>query len=67
MGDLDRQKQDLDIIERVIGGFRDRQDDGKPPTHVVDIHTDRHSTVELTVGIADDRPDRSNRRRRRTS
>ena len=62
MGDVDRRKQDMDVIERVIGGFRDRLDDGKPPTHVVDVYTDQHSTVELTIGIAED-SFRPNRRR----
>lgn len=60
MGDLDTRKHDVDIIERVLGGVRDRPADS--PTHVVDVHTNRDgehfSTVELTVGLGDDEPRR---------
>ena len=57
MGDLDRRKHDVDVIERVLGGVRDRLTDDEPPTHVVDVSEGPyHSVVELTLGIADDRP-----------
>ena len=58
MGDLDRCKHDVDVIERVLGGVRDRMSDDTRPTHVVDLPSHRgskrHSTVELTIGLADD-------------
>jgi hypothetical protein len=61
MGDLDRRKHDVDVIERVLGGVRDHL--GAPaPSHVVavcDDIEDGHSTVELTVAIVDDAPPRS--------
>ena len=73
MGDLDTRKHDVDVIERVVGGVRDRV--GDAPTHVVAVHTTHdngHSTVELTIGLGDDeeprrqepsRPRRDGRRR----
>lgn len=63
MGDLDTRKHDVDIIERVLGGVRDRSD--QSPTHVVDVRTNGHSTVELTVGLADDEPHEPRAGRRR--
>ena len=55
MGDLDRRKHDVDILERVLGGIRDS---GEPERHsrVVDVDVpgasgSPHSTLELTVGV----------------
>jgi hypothetical protein len=66
MGDLDRRKHDVDIIERVLGGIRDSgQSDSR--TRVVDVDFSRVSddrsptTLELTIGLDDSE---SNRRRR---
>jgi hypothetical protein len=58
MGAVDRRKHDVDIIERVVGGVRDRLQDEGVPTHVVDVGPSSgadHSTLELTVGVAEDR------------
>lgn len=67
MGDLDRRKHDVDVIERVLGGVRDHL--GAPaPSQVVavcDDIEDGHSTVELTVAIADDTPPRGESRKTR--
>ena len=55
MGDLDRRKHDVDVIERVLGGIRDSsQPDGR--TRVVDVEIPRVSdrsptTLELTIGL----------------
>ena len=54
MGAVDRRTHDVDVIERVLGGVRDRLVDDSQPTHVVDLHKPGDGTVELTVGIADD-------------
>ena len=55
MGDLDRRKHDVDIIERVLGGIRDSGDpDGTSRVVDVDVPgpaSSPHSTLELTVGI----------------
>jgi hypothetical protein len=63
MGDLDRRKHDVDIIERVLGGIRDSDASGHR-THVVDVDVDvpssrgsSHSTLEVTVGIDEDESD----------
>lgn len=65
MGALDTRKHDVDILERVLGGVRDRAADS--PTHVVDVPADRDgdpSTVEVTVGLGEDGPPpRAGRRR----
>lgn len=61
MGDLDRRKHDVDVIERVVSGVRDRLQDDGAPAQVVDVGpgsgTD-HLMLELTIGVADDRPPR---------
>ena len=72
MGDLDRRKHDVDIIERVLGGIRDSRDgdefDEHIRTRVVDIDLPRgsahHSTLEVTVGLGDDSDRRSRSRGR---
>ena len=67
MGDLDRRKHDVDIIERVLGGIRDsRQTDGR--TRIVDVDLpwggDSPSpTLELTIGLDDSESDRRRRSR----
>jgi hypothetical protein len=55
MGDLDRRKHDVDILERVLGGIRDSGESDRP-SRVVDVDVpgtggSPHSTLELTVGI----------------
>ena len=65
MGELDRRKHDVDVIERVIGGIRDT--DGPPhSTRVIDVDVHGisgypHSTLELTVGL-DETESKSRRR-----
>ena len=71
MGDVDRRKHDVDILERVLGGIRDS---GEPERHsrVVDVDVpgtcgSPHSTLEVTVGIDEDEsstPPTGDRRRR---
>lgn len=67
MGDLDRRKHDVDIIERVLGAIRDTEP-SESYTRVVDVdlpHTgdSEHSTLELTVSL-EDASDRGSSRRR---
>ena len=55
MGDLDRRKHDVDILERVIGGIRDSGESDRH-SRVVDVDVpgaggSPHSTLEVTVGI----------------
>lgn len=67
MGDLDRRKHDVDVIERVLGGIRDSgQSDGR--SRVVDVDISRVSdrsprTLELTIGLDDSEFDRRRRSR----
>jgi hypothetical protein len=68
MGDVDRKKHDVDVIERVLGGAGtdDRPNDRSTPLLDIDVPWfggSMHSTVELTVGLPSDaragrRPDR---------
>lgn len=61
MGALDRRKHDVDVIERVVSGVRDRLHDDGAPTQVLDVGPGcgtGHPMLELTIGIADDRPAR---------
>jgi hypothetical protein len=66
MGDLDRRKHDVDIIERVLGGMRDPGSDAEGRTRVIDVEvpwvSGTHSTLELTIGIDDSVSDRRRRR-----
>ena len=70
MGDLDRRKHDVDIIERVLGGIRDTEDHlGR--TRVVDVNLPgaseyQHPTLEVTVGLEESSQDRHARTRRRS-
>jgi hypothetical protein len=68
MGDLDRRKHDVDILERVLGGIRDSGPDDRR-TRVVDVNVpsdhSSHPTLELTVGVDDSESPESDRRRRR--
>jgi len=63
MSDVDRRKHDVDVIERVLGGVRDRLHDGAGSTQVVTLHNPDDGTVELTVGIADEGERRDTRGR----
>jgi len=54
---------DVDVIERVLGGVRDRLHDGAGSTQVVTLHNPDDGTVELTVGIADEGERRDTRGR----
>ena len=58
MGDLDRRKHDVDIIERVIGGIQEGSDG--PPARVVDVEIPSaggsQSIVELVVNLSDESP-----------
>ena len=61
MGDLDRRKHDVDIIERVIGGICETgSSDGR--TRVVELNVpsvigSSRPILELTVGIDDTESD----------
>lgn len=70
MGDLDRRKHDVDIIERVLGGIRDT-DATEVRTSVLDVDLpwasgSEHPTLEVTVGLEDASSDRRARSRRRS-
>lgn len=67
MGDLDRRKHDVDVIERVLGGISDSAASDDARTRVVDVNVpwaggSSHRILELTVGIGDDEPDARRRR-----
>ena len=70
MGDLDRRKHDVDVIERVLGGVQETS--GAPDASTRRISLDlpcegggSRPTLELTVGLAsDDARSRSSRHRR---
>jgi hypothetical protein len=54
MGDLDRRKTDVDVIERVIGGIQESADGS--PGRVIDVEIPTHpgspsSIVEVVVNI----------------
>jgi hypothetical protein len=56
MGDLDRRKHDVDVIERVLGNVREMEDVTDKWTRVVDVDVhdvsgSSHSTLELMLGI----------------
>jgi hypothetical protein len=64
MGDLDRRKHDVDVIERVIGGLQASSDG--PPGQVIDVEvtsTDGPSIVELVVNLSEERRSSTDRRR----
>jgi hypothetical protein len=63
MGDLDRRKHDVDIIERVIGGIQEGSDG--PHERVIDVEVPSiggSPIVELIVNLADDSPTGPDRR-----
>ena len=56
MGDVDRRKHDVDVIERVLGGLRENGDPPEQSTPLLDVEVpwfggSTHSTVELTIGL----------------
>ena len=67
MGDVDRRKHDVDIIERVLGGIRDSGSDADGRSRVIDVDVpwvngSTHSTLELTVGVEETSDSRRRRR-----
>ena len=70
MGDLDRRKHDVDIIERVLGGIRDTEGP-VGSTRVVDVNLPgaseyQHPTLEVTVGLEEPSGDSHPGTRRRS-
>jgi hypothetical protein len=63
MGDVDRKKHDVDIIERVLGNIREGGGAPEESTRLLDVEVpwlggSTRSTVELTVGLpSESRPD----------
>jgi hypothetical protein len=56
MGDVDRKKHDVDVIERVLGGLGEDERGHGQSTRLLDVDVPwyggtKHSTVELTVGL----------------
>ena len=56
MGDVDRKKHDVDVIERVLGGIGDDVRAHEQSTRLLDVDVpwfggSMHSTVEMTVGF----------------
>jgi hypothetical protein len=70
MGDVDRKKHDVDIIERVLGNIREGGGAPEESTRLLDVEVpwfggSTRSTVELTVGLpAESRPHPDDDRRR---
>ena len=67
MGDLDRRKHDVDVIERVLGGVQETSGAPDSSTRRITLDLPREGgssrpTLELTVGLASDA--HSSRRRR---
>jgi hypothetical protein len=57
MGDVDRKKHDVDVIERVLGGIGDDVRAHEQSTRLLDVDVpwfggSMHSTVEMTVGLS---------------
>jgi hypothetical protein len=68
MGDLDRRKHDVDVIERVLGGVQDSLRPDEPHRQIIDLDIPatsgyRSSHVELIVDLTDDRRSTPDRRR----
>ena len=67
MGDVDRKKHDVDVIERVLGGIGDDVRAHDQSTHLLDVDVpwfggSMHSTVEMTVGLpSESRPSSDSR------
>ena len=60
MGDVDRKKHDVDVIERVLGGVRDTDPSSETSTRLLDVEVpwfggSMQSTVEMTVGFRSER------------
>ena len=56
MGDVDRKKHDVDVIERVLGGIQDGLDPAASSTRLLDVDVpwlggSMHSTVEIMIGL----------------
>jgi hypothetical protein len=72
MGDVDRKKHDVDVIERVLGGAGGDDNSGDRSTRLLDVEVPWFggsvpSTVELTVGLPSESrswPSRNDDRRR---
>jgi hypothetical protein len=72
MGDVDRKKHDVDVIERVLGGAGGDRRSSDHSTRLLDVEVPWFggsipSTVELTVGLPSEsraRPSRNDDRRR---
>jgi hypothetical protein len=68
MGDLDRRKHDVDVIERVLGGVQDTLGADEPRRQVIDVEVPatngvRSSHLELIVNLSEDRRSMPDRRR----
>jgi hypothetical protein len=62
MGDLDRRKHDVDVMERVIGDIQENSDG--PPGRVIDVEVPSTSPiVELVVNLSYEGPPAPDRRR----
>ena len=67
MGDVDRKKHDVDVIERVLGGIGDDVRAHEQSTRLLDLDVpwfggSMHSTVEMTVGFpSESRPSSESR------
>jgi hypothetical protein len=63
MGDLDRRKHDVDVIERVLGELRDTDAAEDDRTRVIDVDvpgvSSRDGTLELTIASTTPRPTRA--------
>ena len=59
MSDIDRRKQDVDVLERVLGEVRDEVSPSEGASSLIDVDSSWfggsvHSTVELTVGWSEE-------------
>ena len=59
MGDVDRRKHDVDVIERVLGGAHEQAGPNDRSRSLIDVDVpwfggSVRSTVELTVGLPPD-------------
>ena len=68
MGDLDRRKHDVDVIERVLGVVHEAIGPDEPRRRVIDVDVPatngyRSASVELIVNLSDERRSADDRRR----
>jgi hypothetical protein len=68
MGEVDRRKHDVDVIERVLGGVHEAIRPDEPRRQVIDVDVSatngyRSSSVELIVNLSDERRSTTDRRR----